>query len=113
MSAAMAVKVPLPGAPTARMSDFLAAGETTAWKLGVTAADIPALGAAMAADPSVAKCGVARLWNWGLSKTDIVDTLTEVPASTIESQLTAFTTGGFKLKDLVIAIFTADAFVKY
>ena len=40
---------------------------------------MPALGAAMAADPDVAECGVARIWNWALGKTDIVDTLAGSP----------------------------------
>ncbi|MBA3540111.1 MAG: hypothetical protein H0T79_10820 [Deltaproteobacteria bacterium] len=110
---AISVPTPLEGAPPAMFSDYLPAGETTAWRFGVAAADIPAFGAAMAADPAIASCGVARMWNWALGKTDIVDTLQEVPAATIQSHVDSFTASGFKMKDLIYAIYTADDFVKF
>ncbi|MDQ3366503.1 MAG: hypothetical protein M3680_13840 [Myxococcota bacterium] len=110
---AVAVPTPLDGAPMARLTDYLPAGETTAWRFGVPAADIPALGAAMAADADVAKCGVARVWNWAMGKTDIVDTLQDVPAETIQAQVDTFTASGFKMKDLIYAVYTADDFVKF
>ncbi|MGE0869984.1 MAG: hypothetical protein AB7P03_15565 [Kofleriaceae bacterium] len=109
----IAVPTPLEGAPLAELGDYLPAGETTAWRYGAPAADLPALGAAIAADPDVARCGVARIWNWALGKTDIVDTLMEVPSETIDSQLAAFTANGHKLKDLIFAIYTSDDFVKF
>ncbi|MCX5744114.1 MAG: hypothetical protein NT062_16620 [Proteobacteria bacterium] len=109
----MAVPTPLEGAPPAVFSDYLPPGEVTAWRFGVPAADIPAFGAAMAADPAIAKCGVARMWNWALGKTDIVDTLQEVPAATIATQIAAFSGGGFKLKDLIYAVYTSDDFTKF
>jgi hypothetical protein len=71
------------------------------------------LGAAMAADPVVQKCQVQRAWNWAMSKTDIVNDLAVVPDSTIASALTTFTSGGFKLKATLKAIFTSDDFVKF
>ena len=77
------------------------------------AADLPALGAAMAADTDVAKCGVARVWNWALGKTDIVDALQEVPVETIQTQLDTFTASGHKMKDLIYAVYTSDDFVKF
>lgn len=109
----ISVPTPLDKSPPAQRSDYLPPTETTAWRYGKTAADIPALGAAMAADPGVAKCGVARIWNWALGKEDIVDQLVEVPEDTIRAQLDAFTRNGFKMKDLVFAVFTSDAFVKF
>lgn len=107
------VLTPLDGAPKAQLTDYLPAGETTAWRFGKPAATLVEYGAAMAADPSVAKCGVARMWNWALGKTDIVDTLTEVPVETIQTQLDAFTASGYKLKDLIYSVYTADDFVKF
>jgi hypothetical protein len=109
----IAVSTPLDGAPRAELTDYLPAGETTAWRFGKPAATLVEYGAAMAADPSVAKCGVARMWNWALGKTDIVDTLMEVPVETIQTQLDAFTAGGYKLKDLIYSVYTADDFVKF
>lgn len=110
---AISVPTPLDGAPMARLDDYLPAGETTAWRYQVPAADLPGLGAAMAADTDVAKCGVARMWNWAMGKQDIVDTLSEVPTATIQGQLDNFIASGFKMKDLIYAVYTADDFVKF
>lgn len=110
---AIAVPTPLEGAPLAELSDYLPAGEPLAWRYGVNTPDLPSLGAALAADTSVAKCGVARVWNWALGKTDIVDTLQEVPVETIQTQLDAFIASGHKLKDLIYAVYTSDDFVKF
>jgi hypothetical protein len=104
---------PVEGNPKSVLADWLPPGDTTAWRYQKPAADIPALGAAMAADPSVAKCGVARYWNFAMGKEDIVDQLVDVPLKTIETQLTAFTNNGFKVKDLIFSIFTSEAFVKF
>ena len=109
----ISVPTPLDGAPLAKLSDYLPAGETTAWRSSVPAADIPALRRRDGRRPAVAACGVARIWNWALGKTDIVDTLQNVPTDTIQTQLDAFTAGGFKMKDLIFAVYTSDDFVKF
>ncbi len=110
---AIAVPTPLDGAPMARLTDYLPAGETTAWRHNVPVADLPALGVAIAADPLVAECGVARMWNWAMGKTDIVDTLQEVPTATIAAQIETFKANNYKMKDLIYAVFTSDDFVKF
>jgi hypothetical protein len=110
---AISVTVPADGTPAARMEDWLAPGETTAWRYGVEAADLPALGAAMAADPTVAECGVARAWNWAMGKSDIVDTLTVIPSDVIAAQVDAFKAGGFNYKALLLDVFTSDDFVRF
>ncbi|HLL25793.1 MAG TPA: hypothetical protein VK427_26830 [Kofleriaceae bacterium] len=109
----ISVPTPIDGAPMARLTDYLPPGETTAWRYQVPAADLPALGAAIAADKDVAKCGVARVWNWAMGKQDIVDALHEVPVETIQAQLDAFISSGYKMKDLIFAVYTADDFVKF
>lgn len=109
----ISVPTPLDGAPPAQLTDYLPAGEVTSWRHGQPVADIPALGAAMAADPAIATCGVARMWNWALGKRDIVDALEAVPIETIQTQVDAFTADGFKLKNLIFAVFTADDFTKF
>ncbi len=109
----IAVRTPLPMEPLALASDFLPPGESTAWRFGVPTPDLASYGAAMAADPDVAKCGVARMWNWAMGKADIVDLLVEVPAATIQAQVDAFTQNGHKMKDLIYAVFTAEDFVKF
>jgi hypothetical protein len=110
---AIAVKTPLTGEPLAAAADYLPPGEPYAWRLGVTTPDMASLGAAIAADPDVAKCSVARMWNWAMGKGDIVDLLVEVPAATIQAQVDAYSAGGFKMKDLIYAVFTSDDFVKF
>jgi hypothetical protein len=67
----------------------------------------------MAADPEVASCAVKRIWNWALGKTDIVNDLTLVPDSVVETQVATFTSNGYKLKDLIRAAFVADDFTKF
>jgi hypothetical protein len=110
---AIAVTTPLDGAPLAKLSDYLPAGEGFAWRFGTPVTDIPTLGAAMALDPQVAACGVARVWNWALGKTDIVDTLQQVPNATIQNQIDAFMSSGYKIKSLIFAVYTSDDFVKF
>lgn len=109
----ISVPTPLDNAPLAQLTDYLPATETTAWRYQKPAADLTSLGAVMAQDPAVQACGVARIWNWALGKTDIVDTLQEVPTATIETQVANFAANGFKMKDLIYAVYTADDFVKF
>jgi hypothetical protein len=108
----IAVRTPFDG-PIATLADYLPATETTAWRYGVEAPDLPALGAAMAADDDVIACAVARIWNWALGKTDIVDSLQEVPRETIGAQVAAFKDGGHRIKDLVFAVFDSEDFTRY
>jgi hypothetical protein len=109
----ISVPTPLPGAPLATLPDYLPAGQTTAWRYNVPAATIPALGADMAADPDVAGCGVARMWNFALGKQDIVDALEIVPPATITAQVAAFTASGYTMKDMVYSVFTSNDFVSF
>ncbi len=67
----------------------------------------------MAADPAVAECGVARIWNWALDKDDIVDALEVVPPDTISTEVASFTQGGFKMKDMIYNVFTSQDFVSF
>jgi hypothetical protein len=109
----IAVPKPTDGSPMTELGDWLPPGETTAWRHGVPAADLPALGAAMAADPDVAECAVARVWNWAFGKGDIVDTLAMVPSEVIAAQTADFIAGGHRLTDTIYAVFTSEDFVKF
>ncbi len=109
----IAVPTPLDGGALAKITDYYPAGETTAWRFGKPAADLTALGTAMAADPDVAECAVARAWNFAQGKTDIVDSLQTVPKATIATQTAAFIANGHKLKDLMFTVFTSDDFTKF
>jgi len=110
---APAVIVPVEGSPLATFADYLPEGEVTAWRLDVPTPDLASLGAAMAADPAISECAVARVWNWAMGKGDIVDTLATIPSDVIETQVADFRAGGHVFKDAILAVFTADDFVKF
>jgi hypothetical protein len=107
------VHVPVTGLPLAQQSDWLVDGQTTAWRLGEPVADLPALGAAMAADPDIADCAVARVWNWAMSKTDIVTDATDVPDFIVAELAEPFAESGFKLKTVIRQAFLSDDFVRF
>ena len=67
----------------------------------------------MAADPDIANCAVARVWNWALGKNDIVDALETVPKETISAHTAQFVSNGHKLKDMIYAVYTSDDFTKF
>jgi Protein of unknown function (DUF1588) len=107
------VKTPIPNLPTTKMTDWLPATETTHWRVNTPAATIADLGAAMAVDPAVASCFVARAWNWAMDKDDIVDDAAVVPASTIDTVVQGFVSGGYKMKGTLKAIFTSSDYVLF
>ncbi|MFO0741015.1 MAG: DUF1549 domain-containing protein [Labilithrix sp.] len=107
------VQTPVTPPVTSILSDWLPSGESLAWRSGTTVTDIPSLGQAMAKDPEVLACAVTRVWNWALSRGDVVNDGAVVPASVIKDQVTAFTTGGTKLKPIIRAVFTSDDFAKF
>jgi len=109
----LAVTLPSDGSPTAEMSDWLPAGQRTAWRFGVPAESLPALGSAMATDPDVARCFVARAWNYALGKGDIVLTLSVVPDEVIQDLVDDFVAGGHRYRDLLLQIFTSEDFVRF
>jgi hypothetical protein len=112
-AANIAVPTPNEGMPTAKLSDYLPAGESLAWRLGEPVQDMTGFGAAMAADPAIAECAVARVWNWAFGKGDIVAALALVPPEVIQKQITEFGADGYKLKTVIRSVFTSDDFVKF
>ena len=63
------------------ITDWLPAGQSFAWRDGTPVTDLPSLGAAIAADPDVARCAVTRIWNWAFSRGDVVNDGATVPDS--------------------------------
>lgn len=113
MTAAIQVLTPLGATDKARATDYMPAGEATAYRKDKPAATIAELGAHMAADPEVAACAVKRTWNWALGKTDIVNDLVLVPDTVVQEQVATFTSNGYKLKDLIRAAFVAEDFTRF
>lgn len=107
------VPVPIDGMPIVTREDYLPASEGTAWRHGIAAPDLASFGAAMAADPDVAECMVARVWNYAMGKGDIVTALSLVPPSTTGNIVADFQTNGYRLKEVFRQAFTSDDFVKF
>jgi hypothetical protein len=107
------VQTPVSGNPKSIPTDWLPAGQSFAWRNGKPVTDIPSLGAAMAADPDVQRCINTRLYNWAMSKGDVVNDIAAVPAVITDPFLKVFTDNGQKIKPVIKAIFTADDFVKF
>lgn len=105
--------VPLPTGEPAEYTDWLITEEDTGWRAGIYATDLPALGQAMANDPEVQECLVARVWNWGLGHGDIVDTLSLVPSDTIAQQMADFQANGYNMRELIYQVFISEDFTKY
>ncbi len=96
-----------------QLTHWLVAGEKTSWRHGEQVADLPALGSAMATDPDVAECAVARMWNFAMSKEDIVADLATVPVTVLEPHIASFAQGGFDLKATLRDMMLSDDFTKF
>jgi hypothetical protein len=107
------VLVPIDGAPKAKLSDYLPAGQTTAWKFGAPAATMKELGQAMAADEEVTSCAVIRMWNYAMSKGDVVNNAATVPSVVISPLVEDFKANGYNLRATLRAIFVHDDFVRF
>ncbi len=107
------VNVPVPGTPTAVLTDWLPPGQSFAWRNGAPVTDIPSLGKAIAADPDVALCAVNRVWDFAMSRGDIVNDLATVPAVVTQSYAADFTANGMKFKRLLRDVFTSSDFVSF
>ena len=107
------VKVPIPGDPNAARIDFLPEGEGLAWRANKPITDMASLGQAIAADPDVPRCAVNRVWNYAMSRGDIVNDLASVPNSVTQPYLDKFTAGGMKLKETIRDVFKSEDFTKF
>jgi hypothetical protein len=107
------VTTPVKGLPKTKLTDWLPPGENTAWRFGVAVSDLPNLGAAMAKDPEVASCMVVRVYDWAMSKDDVVTDLATVPEPVIAPYRDDFVAGGYKLKRTIKKAFTSDDFVRF
>lgn len=114
LTAQVEVRVPVPGDPRATRQDFLpTAGEGLAWRLGKPITDIASLGQAIAADPDMPRCAVNRVWNYAMSRGDIVNDLASVPLEVTDPYVKDFAAGGMKLKETFRAVFKSQDFTKF
>jgi hypothetical protein len=108
------VEVPIPGNPKAAPADYMPAGKQIfAWRIDKPVADLTAFGAAIAADPEVGRCAVNRVWNYALSRGDIVNDLATIPVAVTDTLAKDFNANGQKLKETIRAVFKSEDFVKF
>ena len=107
------VLLPITGTPAAVMDDYLVPGEPTAWRKDMLAPDIKSLGQQMAADPDVATCAVTRVWNYAMSKGDVVTDSSSLDPSVIEKLVQSFKANGYNLNATWRDVFTHDDFVRF
>jgi hypothetical protein len=108
------VETPVVPPDTTQLTDWLPEGkQDLAWRFGKPVTDLPGLGAAIAADPIVHECAVARAWNFAMSKEDIVSDMAAVPTTVIAPYISSFTSNSYNLKKVMIEIFKSEDFVKF
>ena len=106
------VMTPTSEPATTELSHWLRAGETTHWRMDMPVADLAGLGQALASDPDVAQCLVARLWNFTMSKEDIVSDLATVPTEVIAPYVDEFANSG-DMKAMLRAMMKGEDFVRF
>jgi Protein of unknown function (DUF1549) len=107
------VLVPVEGSPTAVRTDWLPDGEPTAWKFEMPANDLSELGQVMANDPEVIGCAVKRVWNYAMSRGDIVDNETPVPGSVVAEYVDYFENNNYDLKATLREMLLSEDFVSF
>jgi hypothetical protein len=96
-----------------QLSHWLNPGENTAWRYNVPVTNLTELGAAMAADNDVRDCAVARMYNFAMSKEDIVTDLATVPPEVLKAYVDDFVANGMNLKTTLRTILLSEDFTKY
>lgn len=109
----ISVLIPVTGSPVAVMTDWLPDGQTPAFKVGVPTATLVEYGEAMAKDEEIIACPVARMWNYAMSKGDIVIDAAPVPSDVIAPLIEQFKGNGYNLREIVKAVFLHDDFVRF
>lgn len=109
----IAVLLPTPGTPVATMTDWLIPGELPAWKIDKPAADLKQLGSAMAGDDQVLQCAVTRVWNYAMSKGDVVTNSASLSPVVTEAVFQKFKASGFNLNATWRDVFLHEDFVRF
>lgn len=110
---ALSVMTPTATPVTTEISHWLQPGETTHWRFGEAVKDLGELGQAMADDPDVHECVVTRLYNFAMSKEDVVNDLSTVPFEVLDPYMATYYQNDMNLKATLRAVFTSADFVRY
>ncbi|MBK8252660.1 MAG: hypothetical protein IPK82_08330 [Polyangiaceae bacterium] len=107
------VLLPLVGTPAAVYTDFLVEGEPTGWKVDMPASNLMELGQAMAADEEVLQCAVTRVWNYAMSKGDVVVDSASLSPDIIAPLVQKFKASGYNLNATWRDVFVHEDFVRF
>jgi len=107
------VFIPIETEPLVELSDWLPPGEVTAWRFGKPATNLTELGAHMAADAEVQACAVIRVWNYAMSKGDVINDAASVPTAVIQPLFDEFVDDNFNLRTAIRSTFLHDDFVRF
>lgn len=107
------VEVPIAKPVKAALTDYLTAGQPLAWRKDKTFTDIAGLAGQMVADPAIASCAVNRMWNYALSRGDIVNDLATVPEEVTKGFVTQFQGNGMNLKEILRGVLKSEDFTKF
>jgi hypothetical protein len=113
LTAMSQVDVPIPTPPKALRADFLPASEPLAWRFNKNVTDMASLGAAIAADPVFASCVATRVWNWGMSRPDVVEDNAVLTPEFAADLINTLTSNNWNVKKLTRQVFTSDSFVRF
>lgn len=111
--ATIQVTTPVAGSPISVMDDWLPAGQKTSWRFGKETPDLKALGAAVAADPDLPRCMSTRVWNWAMSRGDVVVDKTALTDATAAALSQTLVGGGWNMKQLIRDVYTGPTFVRF
>ena len=64
-------------------------------------------------DDEVLGCAVKRVWNYAMSKGDVVNDAADVPTEVIDPLNKVFKDGGYNLRKVIRAAFVSDDFVRF
>lgn len=109
----ISVLIPVTGSPVAELTDWLPPGEGPAFKFGIYTPTLVEYGAAMAKDEEILACPVKRVWNYAMSKGDIVIDVADVPTEVIGPLVDQFKQNGYNLREIMKAVFLHDDFVRF
>lgn len=93
--------------------DWLPDAEGTAWRFGVPVKDLTEYARAIVNDPAFAPCMATRVWNWAMSRGDVV--ADKVPLTENQAKLltTELMQKKWNLRALIRATFLSPQFIRY
>jgi hypothetical protein len=112
--AAYQVITPLPGNPASIYADWLPTPtEVPSWRFMKPTPDLPSLGAAIAADPGFGRCVVSRVWNWAMSRGDVVNDGTVLTDDLANPMAMSLAAENYNVKNLIKRVFIDPNFVRF